>query len=135
MTFLATVKTVNIFCLRGGYANTTSRISNGSNAYNYFDGVCYNCDERGHRLIDCPSRAAEVKANMQQQRSNNSQRNYIGNNGYGYNGSYKNNNYTNNNTNNKRGSGYNNNKNNNNNKRNIVNNNNVETEPQTNENT
>ena len=65
---------------RGGYSNTTSRISNGSNKNNYFDGICYNCDVRGHRLVDCPARAAEIKATLQQQRGNSSNyNNYRGN--------------------------------------------------------
>ncbi len=54
----------------GGYSNTTSRISSGSNKSNYFDGICYHCDARGHRLVDCPARAAEIKATINKQRGN-----------------------------------------------------------------
>lgn len=113
---------------RGGYTNTASKISNGSNANNYFDGVCYNCDERGHRLVDCPSRAAEIKATMQQQRNYNNQRNNNSNSS----GTYRNNNNYNQNSN-KRGSS--NSYINNSQKRADANNNNVEAAQETNENT
>lgn len=71
----------NSYTNRNAYSYNRSPISNGSHSSNYFDGQCHACDQRGHRLVDCPQRAAEVKNSL---RSNSSRR-----------GSYSNSNNTN----------------------------------------